>query len=138
MHGMLSPSEVSDSLQPHRLQTAKWSIEFSMQEYWSGAPFPTPGDLPNAGIEAALPALAGRFFITGCFQFIGPFCILIHPQSTKPAPIFKKKNHIINLRAWLQQDNQIGQGVGNCYFHNSNLFLLAYAFGICIYIFISY
>ena len=65
MHGMLSPSEVSDSLQPHRLQTAKWSIEFSMQEYWSGAPFPTPGDLPNAGIEAALPALAGRFFITG-------------------------------------------------------------------------
>ena len=27
------------------------SIEFSKQEYWSGLPFPSPGDLPNPGIE---------------------------------------------------------------------------------------
>ena len=36
-------------------------------EYWSGLPFPTPGDLPNPGIKPmslASPALAGRFFIT--------------------------------------------------------------------------
>ena len=26
-------------------------MEFSRQEYWSGLPFPTPGDLPNPGIE---------------------------------------------------------------------------------------
>ena len=27
------------------------SMGFSRQEYWSGVPFPPPGDLPNAGIE---------------------------------------------------------------------------------------
>ena len=37
---------------------------FSRQEYWSGLPFSTPGDLPNPGIELASPALAGRFFTT--------------------------------------------------------------------------
>ena len=33
------------------------SIGFSRQEYWSGLPFPSPGDLPNPGIEARSPAL---------------------------------------------------------------------------------
>ena len=40
---------------------------FSRQEYWSGLPFPTPGDFPDPGIEPmslASPALAGRFFTT--------------------------------------------------------------------------
>ena len=27
------------------------SMEFSRQEYWSGFPFPSPGDLPNPGIK---------------------------------------------------------------------------------------
>ena len=40
------------------------SMEFSMQECWSGAPFPSPGDLPDPGIETASPALAGGFFTT--------------------------------------------------------------------------
>ena len=30
---------------------------FSRQEYWSGLPFPSPGDLPNSGIEPRSPAL---------------------------------------------------------------------------------
>ena len=33
------------------------SMEFSSQEYWSGLPFPSPGDLPNPGIEPRSPAL---------------------------------------------------------------------------------
>ena len=40
------------------------SIGFSRQEYWSGLPFPTPGDHPNPGIEPTSPTLAGGFFIT--------------------------------------------------------------------------
>ena len=40
------------------------SMEFSRQEHWSGLPFPTPGDLPNPGIEPMSSALAGRFFTT--------------------------------------------------------------------------
>ena len=33
------------------------SMDFSRQEYWSGLPFPFPGDLPNPGIESMSPAL---------------------------------------------------------------------------------
>ena len=32
------------------------SMGFSRQEYWSGLPFPSPGDLPNPGIEPGSPA----------------------------------------------------------------------------------
>ena len=43
---------------------APLSMGFPRQEYWSGLPFPSPGDLPYAGIEPAYPVLAGRFFIS--------------------------------------------------------------------------
>ena len=33
------------------------SMEFSKQEYWSGLPFPSPGDLPDPGIKPRSPAL---------------------------------------------------------------------------------
>ena len=39
-------------------------MAFSRQEYWSGLPFPTPGDLPNPGIESVSLALTGEFFTT--------------------------------------------------------------------------
>ena len=42
-------------------------VEFSRQEYWDGLPFPSPGDLPSAGIQPTSPvspALAGIFFTT--------------------------------------------------------------------------
>ena len=43
-------------------------MEFPGQGYWNGLPFPTPGDLPDPGIEPASLkslALAGGFFSTG-------------------------------------------------------------------------
>ena len=43
---------------------APMSMEFSRQEYWSGLPFPTPGDLPNLGIKLVSLALAGGSFTT--------------------------------------------------------------------------
>ena len=43
---------------------APLSMRFPRQEYWSGLPFPSPGDLPNPGIEPVSPALAGGFFTT--------------------------------------------------------------------------
>ena len=36
---------------------APLSMGFSRQEYWNGLPFPSPGDLPDPGIEARSPAL---------------------------------------------------------------------------------
>ena len=43
---------------------APLSMGFSRQQYWSGLLFPTPGDLPDPGMEPgslASPAMAGRF-----------------------------------------------------------------------------
>ena len=47
-----SCSVMSDSLRPHGLY-----MESSRPEYWSGQPFPSPGDLPNPGIEPRSPSL---------------------------------------------------------------------------------
>ena len=39
---------------------APLSIGFSRQEYWSGLPFPFPGDIPGPGIKPKSPALRRR------------------------------------------------------------------------------
>ena len=41
---------------------APLSMGFLRQEYWSGLPCPSPGDLPDPGYEPLSPALAGGFF----------------------------------------------------------------------------
>ena len=49
---MLSYSVMSDSVTPWTVaHQAPPAMEFSRQEYWSGVPFPSPGDLPDPGIE---------------------------------------------------------------------------------------
>ena len=40
------------------------SMGFSRQEYWSGLPFPSPGDLPDPGIETRCPALQAESLLT--------------------------------------------------------------------------
>ena len=62
------------------------SKEFSRQEYWSGLPFSTSGDLPDPGIEPvslAVPALAVRFVTTEPpgkhgirYTGLNPLCVL--------------------------------------------------------------
>ena len=41
---------------------APLSMGFSRQEYWSGLPFPSPGDLPDPGIKPQISCIAGRCF----------------------------------------------------------------------------
>ena len=56
-------SVVSDFVAPWTVaRQAPLSMELPRQEYWSGFPFPSPGDLPDPGIEPTSPALAGGFF----------------------------------------------------------------------------
>ena len=43
---------------------ASLSMQFYRQGYCSGLPFPSPGDLPNPGIQSRSTVLAGRFFTT--------------------------------------------------------------------------
>ena len=60
-------------------------MEFSRQEYWSGLPFHTPGDLSDPGIKSMslVPsALAGKFFTT---------------FTTSEAPLTHKQNAITNV-----------------------------------------
>ena len=63
---MFRHSVMSDSLWLHGVaHKALLLIGFPSQEYWSGLPFPTPGDIPDPGIEPmspVSPSLAGRFF----------------------------------------------------------------------------
>ena len=55
----ISHSVMSDSLWPP--STVAWQaplpMEFSRQEYWSGLPFPSPGDLAGPGIKPSSPTL---------------------------------------------------------------------------------
>ena len=57
---------VFNSLRPQGLQPARllcpW--HFPRQEYWSGLPFPHPGEPPDPGIKSASPTLAGGFWTT--------------------------------------------------------------------------
>ena len=59
------------------------SMGFSRQEYWSGLPFPSPGDLPNPGIESRSPAL--------------------QEDSLPPEPQGKPKNTAVGSLSLLQQ-----------------------------------
>ena len=54
---------VSDTVTPWTVaHQAALSMGFSRQEYWSGLPFSSPGNLPDPGREPTPPVLAGGFF----------------------------------------------------------------------------
>ena len=71
------------------------SMGFSRQDYWSGLPFPSPGDLPDPRIEPESlksPVLTGRFFtISTTWNIIGLIlcltvliCILLNISEAEP------------------------------------------------------
>ena len=60
---VLSHSVVSNSCDPIDY-SLPGSMGFSRQEYWSGLPFPSSGDLPDPGIEPRSPALQADSFPT--------------------------------------------------------------------------
>ena len=74
---------------------------FSRQEYWTGLPFPPPGDLPDPGIETAAPALAVRFSTTEPSPFTLSQARIVGEKGQLP-PMYMKK--IINLPAYTKID----------------------------------
>ena len=71
-----SHSVMSDSVTPWTVaHKAPLSLGFSRQRYWIGLPFPSPGDLPNPGIESRSPTLQADTL---------PSEPLGKPQSNKP------------------------------------------------------
>ena len=77
------------------------SMEFSRQEYWSGLPFPIPGNLPDPGIKPTSPALAGRFFTTAASakhkMFIVSLFIIAKKLETSLLMMFIKTEWICKL-----------------------------------------
>ena len=80
---------------------APLSIGFSRQEYWSGLPCPSPGDLPNPGIKPRSPALQADALtsepakgVSDGLQDVGrrengrklTLCLLIHLLTLPPPP----------------------------------------------------
>ena len=95
---------MSDSCDPMTVaHQALLTMEFSRQEYWSEGPFPTPGDLPDSGIESVSPALQvdslppaspgnANYFLP-CRVFFISQSILKYPSS------FSSYNHMTGYTA---------------------------------------
>ena len=64
-------------------QQAPLSMEFSRQEYWSGLPFPSPGDLPDPGTEPVSPKLQADSLL---FEPLGKGC----PQTPSAQALFSQ------------------------------------------------
>ena len=84
-------SVVPDSLRPLwtvacQAPQAPLSVGFSRQEYWSGLPFPPPGDLPDPGIEPvslSSPTLTGGSFTTSANWEDHLYVLFSHLRSSK-------------------------------------------------------
>ena len=67
-------------------------LEFPRQEYWSGLPFPPPGDFPNPGIKPTSPALAGGFFATAppgnAYRYVTLYIYPPHTHTLRHKRIF--------------------------------------------------
>ena len=63
-------------------------VGYSRQEYWSGLPFPLPGDLPNPGIEPGSPALQTDALLSEPVNsnYLENYLINLNPSS----PVFLK------------------------------------------------
>ena len=83
----VSHSVISDSLWPHSL-----SMEFSRQDYWSGLPFASPGDLWNPGIKPRSPSLQADSL---------PSEPPGKPEKYYSDPIFKRMCVCISLKIFL-------------------------------------
>ena len=109
---MYECSVVSDFLQAPwtTAPQAPLPMEFSRQGYWSGLPFPPPGDLPNAGIKSTpsvSPALEVGFFTTNAiWEAYTHTHTHTHTHTDYP---WKDIQEIANSSFWEQ-----GLGVSGC------------------------
>ena len=101
---------------------ASLSMGFPRPEYWSGLPFPFPGDLYESGIKPQSPVLASRFFTTeppgkplyfqcNCLIFDIPLLGVLHMPVCLCVRLallvcfVKKQKSEVALLAWVSQGN---------------------------------
>ena len=79
------------------------SMGFSRQEYWSGLPFPSPGELPNPGIEPGSPVLQANFLPSEPLaplprkRFLPPIFLFLKSSSLE-----KSSKHNVKLLSRVQ------------------------------------
>ena len=73
---------------------APLSMEFSIQEYWSGLPFPSPADLPNPGMEPGSPTLQADFFLQS--EPAGKPFLLLQSTGTRACGLLVVVAHVLN------------------------------------------
>ena len=79
---------------------APLSRGFSKQEYWSGLPFPSPGDLPNPAIEPRSPALQTLIvetFISSWGDFTVLIDVLCCERRMPESPLFQAMSSTRNM-----------------------------------------
>ena len=82
-------------------------MAFSRQEYWSGLPFPPPGDLHDPGMEPeslASPDLAGRFFTTRA-NFLSNECSFVMLMKS-----FSESPYVKNIGLFVRGTNPVIRG----------------------------
>ena len=93
--GSESRSVISDSLWPHGLYSLPGSSANGIlqPEYWSGWPFPSPGDLPNSGIEPSFPHFR---WILYCLSHKGSpsRCKLLYVEWINRVLLYSPENYI--------------------------------------------
>ena len=80
---------------------APLSMRFSRQEYWSGLPFPSPGDLPDPGIEPRSPELQADSFPT---ELQGKPNTLLTVNQTNLHKMEKSLKKILAEKEWREDD----------------------------------
>ena len=112
---VLSFSVTSDSWWPHGLcspGSCPWG--FSRQEYWSGLPFPSPGDLPDPRIEPRSPPLQvdslpseppGSPSTRQEIILWGEDCVFIHPLCPLLAQCLTYSRHVIS--EWVSESHSV-------------------------------
>ena len=81
------------------------SMGFSRQEYWSGLPFPSPGDLPDPGSEPRSPALQADALTSEppSYCYLGKQCFLILNHTWTP----NRRNYHGHLRISIVTTDQV-------------------------------
>ena len=109
---------MSDSLWATHGQ-APLSTGFSRQEYCSGLPFPSPGDLPDPGIKPTSlmsPALSGRFF--AILSHLPPgkeaLALLTFKEIAKLHPCMNPQSMVLMMGTESGQMSPEGHGHGHC------------------------
>ena len=98
---------------------APLSVGFSKQEYWSGLPFPSPGDLPDPGIKPGSPALQADALPSKPPGNVPVYILLYFKHRSRMVRNFSSKSLLVILFYFLcAHDKLVKEYCGHSYYHH--------------------